>query len=133
MARLIVVSMLFFNSVAMATEVSIERYTITETQASKVQRFPLIDVRTIEFPQTIRTNQQAVDYLLISTGYSQASASIRTPQDKALMLKSLALSNREFVNLTVLEMLSIVAGLGYVPVIDPINRLVAFEAVYDFK
>lgn len=130
---LIVVSLLFFNSVALAAEVSVGRYKITETQASQVQRFPLIDVRTTKFPLTIRTNRQAVDYLLMSTGYSQASDSIRTPQDKALMLKPLALSNREFLNLTVLEMLSIVAGLGYVPIIDPINRLVAFEAVYDFK
>jgi len=69
----------------------------------------------------------------MSTGYSQASDSVRTPQDKALMRKRLALSNRDLVNLTILEMLSIVAGIGYVPVVDPINRLVAFEAVYEFK
>ena len=69
----------------------------------------------------------------MSTGYSQANDSIRTSQDKALMNKPIALSNREFVNLTILEMLTVVAGLGYVPIVDPINRLVAFEAIYEFK
>lgn len=122
-----------FSSVTFANEVSIDRYTITETQASKAQRFPLIEVRTTFVPINIKTNGQAVDFLLLSTGYTQASDSVRSPQDRVLMNKPLALSNREFVNLTILEMLSIVAGLGYVPIVDPINRLIAFEAIYDFQ
>ena len=84
-------------------------------------------------PLTIATNKEAVQFLLTSTGYSQASDVVRSAEDKAMMRKPLALSNREFVNLTILEMLSIVAGLGYVPIVDPINRLVAFEAVYEFQ
>lgn len=133
MVRLLVSFLMVFNASTFAAERSVGRYTIAETQASKVQRFPLIEVRTSNVPQTIMTNREAVDFLLMSTGYSQASDLVRTPQDKALMRKHLALSNREFVNLTILEMLSIVAGIGYVPIVDPINRLVAFEAVYEFK
>ncbi len=133
MVRLLVSFLMVFNVSAFAAERSVGRYTIAETQASKVQRFPLIEVRTSNVPPAIMTNREAVDFLLMSTGYSQASDSVRTPQDKALMRKYLALSNREFVNLTILEMLSIVAGIGYVPIVDPINRLVAFEAVYEFK
>jgi len=119
--------------VSESKEVYVGRYSIAETQASKAQRFPLIEVRTTTIPVTISTNREAVDFLLMSTGYSQANDFIRTPQDKALMNKPIALSNREFVNLTILEMLTVVAGLGYVPIIDPINRLVAFEAIYEFK
>ena len=119
--------------VSESKEVYVGRYSIAETQASKAQRFPLIEVRTTSIPVTISTNRQAVDFLLMSTGYSQANDSIRTSQDKALMNKPIALSNREFVNLTILEMLTVVAGLGYVPIVDPINRLVAFEAIYEFK
>lgn len=133
MTRLILLSVLFISSLAKANEVSTSRYTITDTEASAVQRFPLIDVRTTNLPSNIVTNRQAVDYILMSTGYSQANDSVRSPQDRTLMRKPIALSNREFVNLTVLEMLSIVAGLGYVPIVDPINRLVAFEAIYDFQ
>ena len=133
MFRLLVSFLLVFSVSAFSAERSIGRYTIAETQASKAQRFPLIEVRTSNIPSTIMTNREAVDFLLMSTGYSQASDSVRTPQDKALMRKHLALSNRDLVNLTILEMLSIVAGIGYVPVVDPINRLVAFEAVYEFK
>ena len=132
MKKIYLVVVLLISSSVGATEVSVGRYTIAETQASKVQRFPLIEVRSATVPKTILSNRQAVEYLLMSTGYSQASDSVRTPQDRALMRKHLALSNRDFVNLTVLEMLSIVAGIGYVPIVDPINRLVAFEAVYEF-
>ena len=133
MVRLLVSFLMVFNASTFAAERSVGRYTIAETQASKVQRFPLIEVRTSNVPQTFMTNREAVDFLLMSTGYSQASDLVRTPQDKALMRKHLAVSNREFVNLTILEMLSIVAGIGYVPIVDPIHRLVAFEAVYEFK
>ena len=133
MVRLLVSFLMVFNVSTFAAERSVGRYTIAETQASNVQRFPLIEVRTSNVPPAIMTNREAVDFLLMSTGYSQASDSVRTPQDKALMRKHLALSNREFVNLTILDMLSIVAGIGYVPIVDPINRLVAFEAVYEFK
>lgn len=133
MIRILICYLMAFSSVTFANEVSIDRYTITETQASKAQRFPLIEVRTTFVPINIKTNGQAVDFLLLSTGYTQASDSVRSPQDRVLMNKPLALSNREFVNLTILEMLSIVAGLGYVPIVDPINRLIAFEAIYDFQ
>jgi len=133
MKKIYLLILLFVSASVSASEVSVGRYTIAETQASKVQRFPLIEVRSTNVPQTIMTNRDAVDFLLMSTGYSQANDSVRTPQDIALMEKPLALSNREFLNLTVLEMLSIVAGLGYVPIVDPINRLIAFEATYEFK
>lgn len=116
-----------------ASEMSIGRYTINETAAPTIQRFPLAQVKTTTVPQTVVTNRQAVEYLLVSTGYSQANDVVRSPEDKVLMSKPLALSNRQFVNLTILEMLSIVAGLGYVPIVDPINRLIAFEATYEFK
>ena len=133
MKKIYMVILLFISVSVCASEVYVGRYTITETQASKVQRFPLIEVRSMKVPQSIITNRDAIDFLLMSTGYSQATDSVRSPQDRVLMNKPLALSNREFVNLTVLEMLSVVAGLGYVPIVDPINRLIAFEAIYDFK
>lgn len=133
MVRLLISILVVFSSTGFAAEKSVGRYTIAETQASKDQRFPLIEVRTVNVPLTIATNREAVQFLLTSTGYSQASDVVRSAEDKAMMRKPLALSNREFVNLTILEMLSIVAGLGYVPIVDPINRLVAFEAVYEFQ
>lgn len=133
MKNIYFLSLLIMCTSVCASEVSVGRYTIAETEASKVQRFPLIEVKTIIVPQDAVTNRQTVEYLLMSTGYSQASDIVRSPEDKALMRRPLAHSNREFVNLTILEMLSIIAGLGYKPVVDPINRLIAFEAVYEFK
>lgn len=133
MKNIYLVGLLMMCASVCASEVSVGRYTITETAASKAQRFPLAQVKKITVPQTVLTNRQAVEYLLVSTGYSQASDVVRSQEDNALMRKPLALSNREFVNLTILEMLSIIAGLGYAPIVDPINRLVAFEAIYEFK
>ena len=124
---------LLLNPFAHAAEVSVNRYTIAETHASNAQRFPLIDIRTTLIPTSVTTNRQAVEFILKDTGYSQASNSVRSISDNALMQKALAKSNRELANLSVLEMLSVIAGLGYVPVVDPINRLVAFEATYDFR
>ena len=133
MVRILVSLLMMFQLSAFAAERSVGRYSIAETQASQAQRFPLVEVRTLSVPATIVTNRDAVDFLLMSTGYSQSSDVVRSHQDIALMRKPLALTNREFVNLTVLEMLSVVAGVGYVPIVDPINRLIAFEAVYEFK
>ena len=124
--------LLLLSYPAQSAEVSVGRYTLSENEASKAQRFPLIDTRTTSIPATVITNRQAVDFILMQTGYAQASDSVRSMPDKMLMRKAVAKSNRKLVNLTVLEMLNVIAGLGYVPLIDPINRLVAFEATYDF-
>lgn len=113
-------------------DVQIGRYTIIDTTALPEQRFPLIQVLTVTIPHGVSKNSQAVDYVLNQSGYRQANARVRSPQDQMLMQRELATINRSFENITILEMLSAIAGLGYSPVVDPINRLIAFEATYDF-
>ncbi len=133
MKKIIVIVLLLANSFCFAGEVSVGRYELANTEPSKAQRFPLVEVRSEAIPMNIRLTGEAVDFILMRTGYEQAAYEVRSPQDVALMSKPLALANRELVNLPVIEMLSIIAGLGYKPVVDPINRLVAFEAVYEFE
>jgi len=132
MLRILLTLMLLYSLDALAVEQSVGRYTITETTATAAQRFPLIQVKSIEIPQSIRTNGQAVDFVLQQTGYQVATARVRSPEDSLLMAKPLAEICRHFRNTSLLEILNAIAGLGFTPVIDPINRLVAFEATYDF-
>lgn len=133
MNKIIVIALLFANSFCMAAEVSVGRYELANTEPSKAQRFPLVEVRSEIIPPSVRLTGEAVDYLLLRTGYMQARYEVRSAQDVTLMSKPLAMTNRELVNLPIIEMLSIIAGLGYKPIVDPINRLVAFEAVYEFE
>lgn len=132
MLRTIFTLMLLFSGQTFSAEQSVGRYTITDTTATSEQRFPLIQVKSLEIPRSIQTNQQAVDFVLRNTGYRVATTRVRTPEDLLLMRKPLAEVCRNYTNTSLLEMLNSIAGLGFTPVVDPINRLVAFEAIYDF-
>ncbi len=132
MLRTICLLILSLAGPALAAEEYVGRYTITETTATSEQRFPLIQVKSLTIPRSILTNQQAVDFVLRNTGYQVATSRVRTPEDLLLMRKSLADVSRHYTNTSLLEMLNSIAGLGFTPVVDPINRLVAFEAIYDF-
>ncbi len=132
MLRILFTLLLLFSLDAFAVEESVGRYTITDTTATAEQRFPLIQVKSLDIPRSILTNQQAVNFVLRDTGYRVATARVRTPEDLLLMGKPLAEVCRSYTNTSLMEILNSIAGLGFTPVVDPINRLVAFEAIYDF-
>jgi len=132
MLRVLLCLLLLTTSQVLASQEWVGRYTVTETLASPEQRFPLIQMKTVVIPRSVQTNLQAIEFVLQQTGYQLASERVRTREDLLLMEKPLADVSRSYTNITVLEMLNSLAGLGFAPVVDPINRLVAFEAIYDF-
>ena len=132
MLRILLSLLILVSPNAFAVEESVGRYTLTQTTATAEQRFPLIQIKTLTIPLSVQTNQHAVDYVLRQTGYRVATNRVRTPEDQLLMRKPLAEVCRNYTNTTLLEMLNSIAGIGFTPVVDPINRLVAFEAIYDF-
>lgn len=124
--------LLLLTTHVFAQDVSVDRYTLVNPAASAEQKFPIIEVKTISISARVTTNSEAVDIVLTGTGYSQAQTNNRSQADLALMNKPLADINRQFTNMTVHEMLKAIAGVGYAPIIDPINRLVAFEITNEF-
>ena len=118
------------SSVAETSRVG--RYYSVNNEAVEAHYFPLHELKSINIPSSTVSIGKAVDYILQGTGYAQAQRSARSTDDFALMAKPLASINREFDNVTVLEMLRAVAGLGYVVIVDPLNKLIAFEVENGF-
>jgi len=132
MLRVIFSFIIVLSTSAVAAEQAVGRYTIADTTATAEQRFSLLQTRSLDIPRAIQSNGQAISYLLRDTGYRMATNRVRSAADVLLMSKPLAAVSRTYANTRLLEILDAIAGLGFTPVIDPINRLVAFDAIYDF-
>lgn len=117
---------LSFTGVA-SDNVRLNRYTLKSTDVLQSQFFSLSEVVSFTIPQHIKTNGQAIDYVIGGTGYRQAHHSVRNPKDIELATKSLAESSRNFSNQTRLNTLAAICGAGFKVVVDPINRLIACD------
>ena len=103
------------------------RYTQINPIADNEQYFPLAQVVTIHIPKQYTTIKQAINYVLLGTGYQQAEEQMRSSEDLAFIQLPLPTINREFKDVSILEILNALGGYMYVPIIDPVHRLVAYE------
>jgi len=96
-------------------------------------KMALLVERNLNIPPQISTIGEAVNFVLNGTGYRLADISIRSDTDALLMNRAVARSQRNFLTVPVIDILDTLSGVGFVPVIDPVNKLVAFDLSNSFR
>ncbi|WP_020406851.1 hypothetical protein [Hahella ganghwensis] len=92
------------------------------------QKIELLAVRTtIQFPQSIKTVGEAIDTLLLRSGYRLASLESSDPMLRVLLASPLPAVHREFHEQPIETILRVLASEAWVLVEDPVRRLISFE------
>ncbi len=85
------------------------------------------------FPQRISTVGEALDYLLLRSGYRLAKYDATDPEMEILMTRPLPETHRDIGPMTLEDALQTLASPIYRIVIDPLNRLISFEVIEEYK
>lgn len=104
------------------------RYTIVAPVATAAQADPLQTMVKIRFPDPhITTVGDAMRYLLRHSGYRLAEPEAAGPTMATLLDHLLPKVHRHLGPMTLQNMLSTLTGTAYQIVVDPVNRLIAFD------
>jgi len=104
------------------------RYSTVAPVATAAQSDPLQTMVQIHFPAPhISTVGDAVHYLLRHSGYQLAAPESTDPAMAVLLNQLLPKVHRQLGPMTLQTMLSTLSGSAYRVVVDPLNRLIAFD------
>jgi type IV pili sensor histidine kinase/response regulator len=107
------------------------RYSRTVNEPYLSQRNPLKIIVNTRIPNSVGTVEQAVQFLLLRSGYRLADASVRTHEAKVLLNHPLPQIHRQLGPITLDKALQTLAGDAFELVVDPINRKVTYVASRD--
>lgn len=128
MPRLLALALLLLATGAWATppnRVRLARYTVADPTPAATVADPLAVIATIRFPrEQVRTVGDAVDYLLLRTGYRMASAD---PAATALLALPLPESHRVLGPYPVRALLQVLLGESYNVNASPVDRTLAID------
>jgi len=105
------------------------RYTAVYAVPTDAQRDPLQAIVTVSFPAEVETIGQAIDYLLVDTGYAIADALYWDVEVFDLVRHSLPAIQRELGPLTILDAVRTIVGPAFSVSIDPVDRRVNVEII----
>ena len=106
----------------------VERYSTVSTEASAAQINPLLSVSSFRFPQSVVSVGDAVNAVLLYSGYALDSSDRLPSQLVTVLSKPLPMVDRTLGPLTSEEALLVLVGKGLFSLKqDPINRTVNFH------
>jgi type IV pili sensor histidine kinase/response regulator len=109
------------------------RYATVNPVATSEQAHPLSVVVSLNFTDQVLTVEDAVRHLLSRSGYRLADLSASDPALPILLKQPLPLIHRHLGPITIENALVTLAGDAWDLVIDPVNRLVSFELLEQYR
>jgi conjugative transfer region protein (TIGR03748 family) len=113
--------------------VRVSRYATIDPVATAEQTHPLSVVVTVEFNDRIHTVGEAIDFLLLRSGYRIADYSHSDPALPILLQLPLPLVHRKLGPIPLDQALRTLAGEAWDLVVDPVNRLISFELLERYR
>lgn len=105
----------------------IGRYSYTAAKPTPEQMNPLLTLIDVRLPEDIKTVGQSATYLLQFSGYQLSQTVKHDPKILNLLGRDIPAVHRHFDHVILRDALLALCGNGYRLLIDPINRMVAFE------
>src|SRR5690606_15000258 len=95
---------------------------------------PLFAIGQFQFSRQVKTIGQAVDQVLLNTGYRIVSEDKLPPAVATILKQSLPLSQRKLGPIRIVDALNLLVGKQvYSLLIDPVHRLVTFKLNDDYS
>lgn len=115
------------------TEIRIGRYTAAKASNTDEQENLLNVVIQTEIPAKIVTVGEAIDFLLLRSGFSLAPVEAQGKHVPQLLNKTLPHAHRKVGPVMLKDALSMLVGNAFWMRADPVHRLIAFDTVEEFK
>jgi type IV pili sensor histidine kinase/response regulator len=126
--------LLVINASSYAEELyQVGRYTSIEPVATSQQADLLSVVVTVNFTDQVNTVGDAMHHILLRSGYRLASQVSSDPALPILLDSSLPLVHRTLGPIRIDNALSTLAGPAWDLVVDPVNRLVSFDLLEQYR
>ncbi|MEW8046500.1 MAG: hypothetical protein AB2805_08425 [Candidatus Thiodiazotropha sp.] len=111
----------------------ISRYASIDPVATHEQQNPLAVVVTVNFTDQVNTVGEANNHLLMRSGHGLADISVSDPALPILLSRPLPMIHRKLGPITLDNALITLAGMAWDLVIDPVNRLISFELLEQYR
>lgn len=115
------------------TQIRVGRYSSADAVNTRQQENLLEVVVDTEIPVQEKTVGQAIDFLLLRSGYTLALPEIQGQHVKQLLGKPLPEIHRRIGPVMLKDALMVLVGKAYWMKVDPVHRLIAFDTVEEFK
>jgi len=126
---------LLLGSTAFSSSVTqVARYSTVNNVASKAQINPLVAVVQVNFPESVKTVEQAIHYLLLPSGYALVPLKQLSKTAQTTMKKPLPVIDRHLGPLPLQDALVVVMGEQVFHLVqDPVSRQVSFQLKPEIK
>lgn len=114
-------------------EARVGRYAVAHLGVDAAQKDLLAVVVRVTFAPSITTVGQALDHLLLRSGYAMASLEASDPFLPILLTRPLPRVQRVLGPVKLKDALTALAGPAWVLVEDPVNRLISFELAPEYR
>lgn len=114
-------------------DVQTNRYSYIAAKPTPEQINPLLIVIDVRIPRDILTVEQTANYLLQRSGYQLSSAEAHNPKAQALLGQTLPDVHRHLGPMTLQDALLTLGGEAFRLMIDPVNRLLAYDINPNFQ
>ena len=114
-------------------EYSVGRYSSVSTEPTQAQMDLLAVIIEIRFPQSINSVGQALENMLVNSGFRLAELSAADPSLSILLNSPLPNVHRSLGPVSLRTALNILSGASWDLIIDPVHRLVSFELKQDYS
>ena len=112
---------------------STNKYSLVNTESVRSGYDVFNEITTFSFSANIQTTGEAISEVLLHAGYRLAESSAADPFINHLLDSPLPGLHRQIGPATVLDVLDILSGGGWVVVRDPVHRLVSFDIQEGFE
>jgi type IV pili sensor histidine kinase/response regulator len=116
-----------------SSDYRVSRYTSIAPVATSGQKDPLSAVVSVNFTDRVNTVGEAINHLLLRSGYRLADISVSDPALPILLSLPLPVVHRKLGPIVLENALATLAGDAWELVVDPVNRLISFELLEQFR
>ncbi|WP_278183631.1 hypothetical protein [Vibrio misgurnus] len=103
-------------------------YTQLKVDTNLEQKYPLLEVRSLEMPASIKYIGQGLNYILSLSGYRLSALRETDTETLSLYSMKLPLTNRTFTTANTLQVVQTLVGVGFDVEVNEISRTVQIKA-----
>ena len=126
-------TILLLSSQAYGDVTQIARFLTVANKPLHAQENLLSQTREVEFPDSVTTIKEAINYLLSFSGYSLATPDVDDESVLAIFNTSLPDVDRNFGPISLLDGLSTLVGQAFFVLDDPVHRKIFFHLKPDYQ
>ena len=124
---IVLISSLSFSENVKQQRVKINRYSYTTTEPGLYQQELLSVVVSVTFPKSIETVGEALEFILLQSGYQLDESNASDDSQYSLYTLMLPEAQRVFTTVTLKSVLEALGNESYLLIVNPVKRTISYQ------